>query len=123
MAKAGSASTEAEDAVIGGDARFNQLMRRLCAYGVEGGGAHPQHSFLKQAEWQEVLTFLRENIMTEERIMKEYRCGYEAGSENAAKTIQRKLAERASALFIANKDTEAKDMRALAKEVDTWMAK
>lgn len=99
-----------EDAeILGDDKRFNELMRRLEKTGVG--------KCVSASEWQDVENFIRENLITEERITKEYDSGKSVGIEQARNIVQAWLIGLSAEKFMANKDDEAKHFREMSKTV------
>ena len=95
--------------MIGDDARFDELMNRLKATGIGKS--------VSAFEWEEVENFIEENILTEEKIMKQYESGKHIGERDAKERITHFLFQKASAHFVAGRDREAEQMRSIANEV------
>lgn len=101
---------EGEVLAITGDQRIDDLLDRLRASGIGKS--------VSSSEWQEVVDHLDENLMTDERIMKEYDCGRVTGMENARDLAFNCILDTASEIFKTGKDDErAQQLRNLAKKV------
>jgi hypothetical protein len=98
-----------EPDLLGDDARFDDLMFRLRKTGIGKS--------VSASEWEEVEVFINDNLLTEERIMKEYNCGKSVGDEQAVNRIKLVLMEKASLEFIHGHDDKAKQLRELAREI------
>jgi hypothetical protein len=110
MPKSKENSTEIAPGDITGDKRIDDLLERLRASGM--GKA------VSASEWQEVVDYLAENLMTEEKIMKEYDCGRSTGMENARDLAAACILDTAAEIFRMGKDDEqAQQLRNLSKKV------
>jgi hypothetical protein len=102
--------TEIAPGDITGDGRIDELLERLRACGISKA--------VSASEWQEVVDYLSENLMTEERIMKEYNCGRVTGMENARDLAASCILDTAAEIFKMGKDDEqAQQLRNLSKKV------
>ena len=95
--------------LLGEDPRFAELMARVEKTSVGKS--------VSASEWQEIMTFIGENLITDDRIMKEYGSGLTTGRDDKKGQVVRWLEEKAAALFIQKKDEEARSLRKLAGEV------
>lgn len=95
--------------LLGGDARFHELMHRLRETGIGKS--------VSASEWNEVTEFIDENIPTEDRIQKEYECGWKVGNKQAREEIKTWLINKAADHFKSGKDDEAKRLRELANTI------
>jgi hypothetical protein len=92
------------------DKRIDELLERLRATGIGKS--------VSASEWQEVVDFLNEYLMTEDLIMKEYNCGRKTGMENARDLAVGCIMEAAAEIFKTGKDDEkAQQLRNLSKKV------
>lgn len=99
-----------ENPEITGDARIDELLWRLRASGLGKS--------VSASEWEEVQEHLIENLLTDERITKEYNAGYRTGQENARDLAETYILDAASEFFKTGKDDErAKQLRNLATKV------
>lgn len=97
-------------ALLGGDARFAELMTRLKQTGI--GKA------VSASEWSEVEEFIEENIRPEGMVnQEEYNKGWDAGCACGVQRASTTLLKLAADLFTSGKDEEARRMRDLAKLV------
>lgn len=98
------------DPDITGDARIDELLERVRKTSLGKS--------VSASEWDEIMTWIAENMITEERIMKEYECGRKTGIENATSVVEAKILDLAAEEFKAGKnDEKANSMRRLAKEI------
>jgi hypothetical protein len=98
------------DPEITGDARIDELLERVRKTSVGKS--------VSASEWDEIVQHIGENLMTDDRIMKEYDCGRKTGLENAASAAEAKLLDLAADEFKAGKDdAKASSMRRLAKQI------
>ena len=93
--------------ILGGDARFSELMWRLHASGLGKS--------VSASEWEEVEDFIDKNTMTEREFnQKEYDFGYKAGVDQTRLSIKEMLLAEAAEKFKVARDEEAKFIRRLA---------
>jgi hypothetical protein len=78
-----------------GDKRIDELLERVreCMMRSKTG--------LNGNEWQEIINYLKENLMTEERIQKEYESGLSTGKECERNRIAKMVEGIACQLFLA----------------------
>lgn len=98
--KGGSVSDE----ILGKDKKFDAIMRRTlqCCTGNEA---------------QYVENFLNENLITDERITKEYNCGHATGIETEHHRVKTLLPNMAAENFKSGKDDVAKMIREIANKI------
>lgn len=93
--------------LIGNDERFDELIHWMKDASVGKS--------ISASEFEEVVDFLNENLITEERIMREYNCGVKTGVENEQTRIKKLILEKAAEKFIEGKDEDARKIRDLVK--------
>jgi hypothetical protein len=69
------------------------------------------------SEWSEVEDFINENLMTDDRITKEYESGRKVGEEQTRNAIKARLLDKAADKFKVGKDDEARQLRELAIQI------
>jgi hypothetical protein len=98
------------DPIITGDSRIDELLARVRKTSIGKS--------VSASEWDEITTWIDENMITEDRIMREYNSGRHTGIENSAQAAEAKLLDLAAEEFKRGKDDEkASDIRRLAKDV------
>jgi hypothetical protein len=95
---------------LGGDARFDELMKRLRETGIGKS--------VSASEWCEVEDFINENIRPEGVVnQEEWDRGHKAGVASGRAEIKTWLINKAADAFKAGKDEDAKRLRELANTV------
>jgi hypothetical protein len=104
-------ATPAPNKWLGGDPRFHELMHNLRAATIGKG--------VSASEWQEIKTFIEENIRPEGVVnQEEWDKGHKAGVASARAGIKTWLINKATDDFKAGKDEDAKRLRELANSIN-----
>lgn len=108
--KTATAPAVASSDLLGGDARFDELMKRLRETGIGKS--------VSASEWCEVEDFIGENIRTDGCVNQdEWNSGHKAGVASARAEVKQWLLGKAAEAFKAGKDEDAKRLRELANTI------
>lgn len=105
---------KAVEELIGDDRHFDDLMRHLYEAGVAKEPGVKLGLPMSPAKWAEVLKFIKDNLMTEERIMREYLAGKTVGVTQERDSVRNELNAMAGNAFVNKRDDEARMLRDLA---------